>query len=289
MNHSNKPKSQNDDFSDLWDLTKNYIPSESEKNDAAWNALKAKIEAQTQPLDKPSPTLTVVYRRILSYAAVVALFILAGYMYFQPQKTIPLAQVIEQTSANQIRLINLPDGSTVTLAANSKLTYSLSESQRKFELIGHAQFEVARNENAPFTVASQSTQVTVLGTGFDVDAYPGSDVKVYVNHGKVKVENESEEVILTKNQGIISGNNGLKDWSLKNNPVSFHKEFVKFDEAPLDLVIETLKNTQNIQLTTNSSNLQDTKFTGTLKYNQNPDDIAMLLSTALQIEVSSAK
>ena len=106
---------------------------------------------------------------------------------------------------------------------------------------------MARNENAPFTVNTPSTTITVLGTGFDVDAYPNSNVKVFVNHGKVKVENENQEAILTQNQGVISQNKELVSWNHKQNPLEVHNQYLKFDNAPLDFVLETLNHTQNMQ------------------------------------------
>ena len=73
--HYNK----NDEFSDLWEMSKNYVPSESAGNDAAWNKLKAQIEVEPK---KYNNGLSVTYRRLLSYAAVLALFALSGYFFF---------------------------------------------------------------------------------------------------------------------------------------------------------------------------------------------------------------
>jgi ferric-dicitrate binding protein FerR (iron transport regulator) len=193
-NHHN-PKPQ-DDFSDIWDLAKNYTPSEAAQNDASWEKFQKKLTPKVKKT--PTHTLSITYRRILSYAAVIALFLLSGYMYFLPEVPAEIAKVTENTTSGQAREIKLPDGSTVMLSANSELSYSFTEAKRFIELKGHARFEVARNENAPFTVNTPSTTITVLGTGFDVDAYPNSNVKVFVNHGKVKVENQSQEAILTQ-------------------------------------------------------------------------------------------
>ena len=212
-NHNPKPQ---DDFSDIWDLAKNYTPSEAAQNDASWEKFQKKLTPKVEKA--PSHNLSITYRRILSYAAVIALFLLSGYMYFLPEVPAEIAKVTENTTSGQAREVKLPDGSTVMLSANSELSYSFTEAKRFIELKGHARFEVARNENAPFTVNTPSTTITVLGTGFDVDAYPNSNVKVFVNHGKVKVENESQEAILTQNQGVISQNKELVSWNHNQNP-----------------------------------------------------------------------
>lgn len=285
MNTENPNSKPQDDFSDIWDLAKNYVPVEAKNNDASWEKLQGKIKSQ--PASTKAPTLSITYRRILSYAAVVALFILSGYMYFQPEVPADIAKVTETTTSGQARQIELPDGSTVMLSANSEISYSFSESKRFIELSGHARFEVARNENAPFTVNTPTTTVTVLGTGFDVDAYPNSSVKVFVNHGKVKVENTQQEAILTQNQGVISQENELVSWNHNENPLEVHKQFLKFNNAPLDFVLETLHHTQNIQLRA-PLNSNETRFTGTLEFNQPSDKVAQLLSAALELKIVAA-
>lgn len=285
MNQENPNLKPQDDFSDIWDLAKSYVPAEAKENDAAWEKLQLKINEQS--INKQTPTLSITYRRILSYAAVVALFILSGYMYFQPEVPAEIAKVTETTTSGQAREIELPDGSSVMLSANSEISYSFSESKRFIELSGHARFEVSRNENAPFTVNTPTTTVTVLGTGFDVVAYPNASVKVFVNHGKVKVENTHEEAILTQNQGVISQGNELVSWNHNENPLEINKQYLKFNNAPLDFVLETLYHTQNIQLRA-PLNSNDTRFTGTLKFNQTSDQVAQLLSAALELKIQAA-
>jgi len=286
MNPNNPNPKPQDDFSDIWDLAKNYTPSEAAQNDASWEKFQQKLTPKVEK--KPTHTLSITYRRILSYAAVIALFLLSGYMYFLPEVPSEIAKVTENTSSGQAREIKLPDGSTVMLSANSELSYSFTEAKRFIELKGHARFEVARNENAPFTVNTPSTTITVLGTGFDVDAYPNSNVKVFVNHGKVKVENESQEAILTQNQGVISQNKELVSWNHKQNPLEVHHQYLKFDNAPLDFVLETLNHTQNMQFQA-PANANELHFTGTLKFDQTSEEIAALLQAALQTPIQIAK
>ena len=282
-NHNPKPQ---DDFSDIWDLAKNYTPSEAAQNDASLEKFQKKLTPKVEKA--PSHNLSITYRRILSYAAVIALFLLSGYMYFLPEVPAEIAKVTENTTSGQAREVKLPDGSTVMLSANSELSYSFTEAKRFIELKGHARFEVARNENAPFTVNTPSTTITVLGTGFDVDAYPNSNVKVFVNHGKVKVENDHQEAILTQNQGVISQNKELVSWNHKQNPLEVHNQYLKFDNAPLDFVLETLNHTQNMQFQA-PANASELHFTGTLKFDQTSEEIAALLQAALQTPIQIAK
>ena len=92
-------------------------------------------------------------------------------------------QMIELIANNAVKEFVLPDGTEVTLAPGSKLTYS-EKSPRNTTLEGKAYFEVARDEAVPFEITADGAFVRVLGTKFMVDA--GSSVKeVYVTEGKV--------------------------------------------------------------------------------------------------------
>lgn len=58
------------------------------------------------------------------------------------------------------------------------------------KLAGAAFFEVARDEAAPFTVATDDLRVRVLGTAFCVQAYENSgQAEVVLEHGSVRPAN----------------------------------------------------------------------------------------------------
>ena len=115
-------------------------------------------------------------RRVLSWvsgiAAAAAAVILCVFLFRGNE------QQIQLMADAQVQEFVLPDGTEVTLAPGSKLTYS-EKSPRKTQLEGKAYFEVARDEAVPFEITSDGAFVRVLGTKFMVDA--GSSVKeVYV-------------------------------------------------------------------------------------------------------------
>jgi ferric-dicitrate binding protein FerR (iron transport regulator) len=286
MKHHPLPSENHDDFADILKLADQYTPAEAKDNDASWATFQAKLTQKEIPIK--TPYFLVTYRKIMSYAAVIALLILAGYLYLQPEKYPPLNTVVENTQTGEFREIALPDGTKVTLSPNSELCYEISSSLRKVTLKGHARFEVARNEKAPFTVDASKAIVTVLGTGFDVNAYPNSHVKVFVNHGKVKVETEKEEIILTKDQSVMTQGSQLISWDYKNNPLTIDQGRLQFENARLDFVLETLQHFAGIQLSIDAKN-QEHKFSGTLNLKQSPEEIATLLSVAMQIPISSVK
>jgi ferric-dicitrate binding protein FerR (iron transport regulator) len=76
------------------------------------------------------------------------------------------------TSAESVREINLPDGSTVWLNSNSTLLLpeNFSSKHRKLFLKGEAFFEVHKDKDNSFRVFSGNSVTEVLGTSFNINS-----------------------------------------------------------------------------------------------------------------------
>jgi len=86
--------------------------------------------------------------------------------------------------------IVLSDGTKVWLNAASKLKYPIQfvGKERKVEIVGEAYFEVAHMKSTPFKVQSGRQVIEVLGTHFNVSAYPEEKViKTTLLQGRVSV------------------------------------------------------------------------------------------------------
>lgn len=101
----------------------------------------------------------------------------------------------------------LPDGTRIWLNAASSIRYPtvFEGSERRVEVTGEAYFEVAHNPAQPFFVKiNGQTEVQVLGTYFNVNAYDDEDmVKTTLIKGSVRVVNNglvSEGAVLKPGQ-----------------------------------------------------------------------------------------
>lgn len=99
-----------------------------------------------------------------------------GLVYVtDPEKSVipGLYNTITVPAAARFR-VTLPDGTGVWLNAESTLRYPLNfqDSARTVELAGEAYFEVTKEQARPFIVSTNETQVKVLGTRFNISAYP---------------------------------------------------------------------------------------------------------------------
>jgi transmembrane sensor len=159
----------------------------------------------------PTPTLYQTIRLHRLKIAVAALIIIiagAGYWFMETGVLFaPANKEIETTGKR--KTVTLPDGSLITLEPNSKLDYPqrFTGNTREVNLTGEAYFEVKPNHEKPFIVHTPYVIATVLGTSFNVEAYPNGIARVVVTTGRVKVQtvnasNELQALIVNANQSV---------------------------------------------------------------------------------------
>ncbi|RZM05771.1 MAG: FecR family protein [Pedobacter sp.] len=109
--------------------------------------------------------------------------------------------------------VKLPDGTRVWLNAASSLKFPtvFNTLERVVELSGEAYFEVAVDKHKPFKVISKGQTVAVLGTHFNINAYPDELVtSTILIEGSVKVASGKETLILKPGQQTILNNKSEK-------------------------------------------------------------------------------
>lgn len=111
--------------------------------------------------------------------------------------------------------IHLPDGTMVWINAESSLTYPVTFSKlktREVTLKGEAYFEVAKEANRPFIVHSPKQDVQVLGTHFNISAYPeDAVVRTTLLEGSVRVSEKegNEQLLLIPGEQAVLSNAGI--------------------------------------------------------------------------------
>lgn len=105
--------------------------------------------------------------------------------------------------------VTLSDGTQVWLNAGSQLVYPsvFKERQREVLLIGEAYFNVAHNAKVPFVVRTEHADIEVLGTSFDVLAYPDDKMfQTILVTGSVSIETKSKGLLSGKNKMVLEPN-----------------------------------------------------------------------------------
>jgi ferric-dicitrate binding protein FerR (iron transport regulator) len=99
--------------------------------------------------------------------------------------------------------LELPDGSLVWLNATSSIRFptSFTEKERRVEITGEAYLEVAKKPGKPFVVTVNSSEIQVLGTHFNINAYGDEDnLRTTLLEGSIKFVNGNTSHILHPGQ-----------------------------------------------------------------------------------------
>lgn len=238
----------------------------SELRDAYWGGLQSGMRTSATKRRRLWPTFAAI-------AASISLIIALAFYVLPPEATKRVAQVMNppdaeiiENNSGESKEILLPDGSTVTLASNSVLQYQedFNRTDRKIQLSGEAFFNIAHNAEKPFYAFANEVVTKVLGTSFNIVAYPDDlNVTVSVKTGKVSVYTRSDEkgrladqeedLILTPNQQAVYSRNEQKvSRTLVKEPLPVIAEEkmgrVRFEEAPVSEVFEALERMYNIEI-----------------------------------------
>lgn len=161
-------------------------PAQQQKVKQVHDDLKAQ-------LFNPKPTRSL-FSRMLPYAAAVLLFLSLGIYYWTSNIESEANTITITANEAKAQQVELPDGSHVWLNAGATLTYpeKFSKDKRSITLSdGQAYFDIAKDENKPFTVHAGTLKVEVLGTSFEITAYDNKEqASVAVKSGTVNVSAE---------------------------------------------------------------------------------------------------
>ena len=138
------------------------------------------------PMAAPSATAVLGRRQLVpALGAACLLLALGGGVGWQRWDQTPRHSLDLATARGEVRQVELPDGSRVTLNFDTRLQVRYYAGRRELQLHGgEAFFEVTADAARPFTVDSGRSRVTVVGTAFNVRAAP-HELVVKVLHGRV--------------------------------------------------------------------------------------------------------
>jgi ferric-dicitrate binding protein FerR (iron transport regulator) len=156
-------------------------------------------------------------------AIAVLLFVIQRPDQKQDKQQALLSDRIETSKPGEKKTLLLPDGSKVTLNAGSTFTIlkNFNERLREVTLEGEAYFEIERNPQKPFIIHTVSMNIKVLGTIFNVKAYPtDKTLETSLLKGSVEVTLKNEnfrKVILHPDEKIVLINPLFRNESQTHN------------------------------------------------------------------------
>ncbi|HVY81822.1 MAG TPA: FecR domain-containing protein [Steroidobacteraceae bacterium] len=136
--------------------------------------------------------------RVSLAAALILAVGIGAWMYERPQIA------MYSTGIGEFHRIALPDGSSVSLNTDTEIRVVYSNVQRTVELVrGEAQFEVARDARRPFSVATNGSHVSVVGTTFVVRKRNDVSADVLVSEGRVAIDSLPQTLVSAGQMALI--------------------------------------------------------------------------------------
>ncbi|WP_288205917.1 FecR domain-containing protein [uncultured Parabacteroides sp.] len=234
---------------------------------------------------------TVSFRRYWMAAASVFLLLIGFGTYFITERN-SSEWVAVTTGPGQIKEVYLPDSTLISMAGSSSIRYDVKtygKERRVVEMKGKAFFQVTRNEARPFSVYTERTEVTVLGTSFQINEQPGgTDVNVMT--GKVSfgaTGSETDKVILTAGMSASFSmeSNGITILEEEDlNSLSWKTRQLRFNDTPLEKVIDDLNEYYQVKVI-NKTETPNLKLTAT--FNDLPlEDVLLVINQTLDTRLA---
>lgn len=236
-----------EDMIDVWSKTADAEPVFEADIEAAWAKVDQKLPSveSEQPTGAKVRSIRRASRRWLQIAAAAVVVLAVGW-WWSTGNGQPDAWVAVNTLDGKKKEITLPDGSQIWLRADSRLSYPESFTQRQIKLEGEAFFDVARMEDSPFEIYSGEAKTTVLGTSFNVRAYPEDEViEISVTSGTVTFEEQQgdEKVTLVENTSAVLNKVSQtieKTEEAISNATSWKTDEFNFEDIPFEIIFDDL-------------------------------------------------
>jgi ferric-dicitrate binding protein FerR (iron transport regulator) len=253
--------------------------------DQAWQKLRSRAPLASQPAPASRRLFTPVARLAASLAllAVVGLAIWHLFLKFQP--------IVYQTAYGEIQKVVLPDGTRVTLNANSRLAVSQPWTEggnREVDLVGEAYFEVAKKPatGQKFVVNTADLSVVVLGTSFNVNNRLAK-TRVVLREGAVTLRLKDEAKLAEANEvQMLVGE--LVEFSKTSQQLVKQKVATEkfsawkdhkliFDNTPLDEIAQLIEENYGLKVRFADPALGQRKVSGTI-----PNENLKVLLTSIE-------
>ncbi|MBW4889238.1 FecR family protein [Mucilaginibacter sp. HMF5004] len=227
----------------LWDQK----PADSIDVDEAFNRHKDQYSSDFELTVRSSQKLRFFTIQRMLVAATILLIAAAAFYFYQSQNLSQQGSLFtEITTTKGIRKkFSLPDGTQVWLNGNSKITFDNNMNTsptRLVKLIGEAYFDVTKNKRRPFIIHTDKFSIRVLGTAFNVKAYPGDKkTEATLIRGMIELTiNDSlqEKFILRPNEKFAMAYSKPQITTAADAeilPVAQHRKLVIEDIKPVEI------------------------------------------------------
>lgn len=283
QDHS-KLKFSSEEFKKIWEKTHLSEGDFEPDLESAWNNLMKKAQEKQ--------TTTFGYWKV---AAAISLLVVCSWIIWNYTQSIQIDMKLV-AATDSVKLVTLFDGSQVWLNASSSISYADNFLEnREIKLNGEAFFQVAKMNGKPFTVLTESSKVTVLGTSFNVKEEATGEVKVQVATGKVAVvplKQPENQILLEPGEETqvpveIKSQSITKKKIHDQNYRSWQNQVLTFTNVPLTKIISKLSEHYHREILIDES-LASCRYTTTFDH-QSLEEVLEILRLTGDLEIIHSK
>lgn len=187
----------------------------------------------------------------------------------------------------------LSDSTRVWLNAESELRYpvTFSGEKREVNLIGEAYFEVTKNKEHPFVVHSESQDIEVLGTSFNVSAYNDNKfVRTTLVEGSVRINSPSQEIYLEPSfQTVLDLQSGSAITQRVKTELytSWKDGNYYFENENIETILKTISRWYDFEYEFQNQEAKNVSFTGSISREQKIENIFKIIEETQQIKMTA--
>ncbi|MEO8238809.1 MAG: FecR domain-containing protein [Flavobacterium sp.] len=255
---------------EMWNNWYDY-PEKIDQNELIIASDLSKLKREIRVIKKEDNVFFLNSKNYIMAASILLIAGLLGFFYMSSQSIITKQFA---SGLGEHKKITLSDGTQIWLNAGSLLKYptEFESDTREVYLTGEAFFDVAKDKKHPFIIHTNKMDTKVLGTSFNVQAYPEQatqEVSVLTGRVNVKSTVTEENVYVTPGQKVVfkSKNSSLHAFSdIPINSISlWRKNIIVFEDTPLLEVVATIKRNYNISVAVENKNLNNLKISAYFK------------------------
>lgn len=279
------------------------------------NNIQNKIKAQTTKKVTHGKSAGL---RWLVAASLLTLVLATAFYWYNNRADEAKSNVIVTKRASRTNLV-LPDGTAVWVNSDTKISYDagFGKHTRDVYLIGEAYFEVVKDKSKPFIVHTNSMDIKVLGTTFNVKDYETDPLaEALLISGSLEVivreKGRNKKVLLSPNEKIITSKSPghsdpvaspknkerINGFSLEKIEEETDKENIKeigwmqnklvFKNEKIGEIIPVLERWYDVRIIITGAGSDELRITGTFE-NDKLEDVMESLKISAQIEYEIKK
>lgn len=265
----------------LWDSLPKPLEVLEVDVDKAWTDFKVARDRRAAELtEMPKKKTKIIQWNWWAAASILLVCMVGIYVFDRLQR-----EEMHLVSQEAVRQDSLPDGSLVTLNKNTELAYSStwSNKNRNVELKkGEVFFQVHKDKKHPFVIATGHTNITVLGTSFNVRRIPNA-TEIIVATGLVKVAYADKEIFLRPEQMVTIRDSDTMKVDQKPIQDKFYKYYVDrvfdFENTSLKRVAEVLSKAYDYKVIIDNPELEKIPYTAKFEQNSLAEILKVMQNT----------